>query len=431
MAAKKTEEENPVLEENEEHKVVKENGSISYVMSDIYLGRGGLASLNELINDEAIEEIMYNDPNKPVEIMHRNYKSVTTNINITSSDALKYIIQIAAYNKKIITEASPLLDGVLPNGSRINATVPPATPFPTFTIRKFSHETITMAELMNEGVLDAKTAATLWTFIEGLGHKPVNMLIAGGTATGKTTFLNALLMLVPNNQRIITIEDTAELRILHHNRVAMFADKEKNITMDMLLKNSLRMRPDRIIVGEVRGPEAMTMFSAMNTGHNGCMGTLHASSAREVVTRITNPPMSVPISMLKDLNLIVLLERINDKRVVSEITEVELLSGNQVSFNPIYKYNPAKGVMEPTGIPSRLRTRIAEASGIEIKQFDSIIADRTNIMWLVAGKKKEFTNISSFDIFDLFRKNQEHWKKFKGNKKWGFIKRKEEELIDW
>ncbi|MFT4297990.1 MAG: CpaF family protein, partial [Candidatus Woesearchaeota archaeon] len=404
---------------------------IIYQINPEILAMGALPSIERLLTDDSIEEIMYNSPDQPIKIIHREHHMIDTNVNMNLSEAREYSINIAVMNRKYLTEASPVMDGSLPDGSRINITIPPATSTITFTIRKFSHNVITVLDMINQGMIDAKAGAFLWTAVEGLGYHAANILVVGGTSSGKTTFLNGLSILIPLHERIITIEDTPEIRILHENKVPMFSSKNPGATMDDLLKNALRMRPDRIIVGEVRGEEAKTLFSAMNTGHNGCMGTIHATSARETVTRIKNPPLNVPISMLSDLDLLVVMEKISEKRTVSEITEIEVLSGNQPSFNQIYKYDPKKSLTLPTGIPSKLRTKIAQKAGLDIKSFDKIIEDRENILSIASKKHKLTNSLSTSDVFMLIDKNKDHWKKYKGRKRLGILKRKEEELIDW
>ncbi|MFT4303487.1 MAG: type II/IV secretion system ATPase subunit [Candidatus Woesearchaeota archaeon] len=411
--------------------IIEENGIITYKLH-IDFEHGN--PLDELLQDDDIEEIMYNGPDQPIKIMHSKHHMISTNLYFNSQQANKFIIDVASFNHKFLSDKAPVMDGVLPDNSRINITIPPATRTITFTIRRFKSKIVTIIDMINQGIIDNNTAAFLWTVVEGLGHLATNMLVVGGTASGKTTFLNALSVLIPQNERIITIEDTAELRIIQQNKVPMFSGK--NSDMDSLLKNALRMRPDRIMVGEVRGAEARTLFSAMNTGHNGCMGTLHARNARETVTRITNSPMNVPMNMVRDLDLVVVLEKINEtgneKRVISEITEIEVLAGDQPSFNQIYKYDAKLKITTTTKIPSRLRSKIAKASGIEIKQFDKIIEDRSNILSIIANKQKESNNgLSTALLFDLFEKNRNHWQKYKGKKKFIFSKVKEEELIDW
>jgi archaeal flagellar protein FlaI len=421
-------------DKNQFSEITTIDGKVIYKINSSIIANGGLFSLQKLLTDEAIEEIMFNGPSEPIKIMHKTHHMIDTNIMLEPEEARKYVIDVAVKNNKYLTESNPVMDGVLNDGSRINITIPPATSYITFTIRKFSKNMMTIIDLINNNVIEPKLGAFLWTAIEGLGQHSANMLIVGGTSSGKTTFLNALCIFAKPDERIITIEDTPEIRILQKNKVPLFSNKEKNISMDILLKNALRMRPDRIMVGEVRGGEAKTLFSAMNTGHNGCMGTIHATSARETLTRIQNPPLNVPVSMVRDLDLLIVLEKIsqngNEKRIISEITEVEVLSGDQVSFNQIFKYDPKTQKTISTGIPSKLRTKISQKAGVEIKQFDKIIEDRTNILEISAKKQKETNSLSTSDVFNLIDRNREHWHKYKGKRKLFLLKRKEEELID-
>ena len=184
--------------------------------------------------------------------------------------------------------------------------------------------------------------------------------------------LNILSVFIPGNERIITIEDTSELQLLQNNLVKMISTTQ--VDMDSLLVNALRMRPDRIIVGEVRGKEAVTLFTAMNTGHDGCMGTLHANTAKELVTRITNPPMNVPQNMLSALNLVVVMRRFPDgKRGVYEISEITGADKSAVRFNTIYKWDNANSAVASTGIPARMIAKISEESGLTLKDIDNKI----------------------------------------------------------
>ena len=306
---------------------------------------------------------------------------------------------------------NPMLDATLEDDSRFNTTIPTASPNnSTFTIRKFKRNVITVVDLVKNGTITADAAAFLWLAIEGLGVRPANALIVGGTGSGKTTALNALAMYIPAASRIITIEDTAELVVLHANKVAMVSKKEANVTMDMLLRNALRMRPDRIIVGEVRGPEAGTLFEAMNTGHAGSLGTLHAESARETINRITNPPMSVPKSMLGPLDLIIVFKRLmtstGNKRIIQEISEVNASGGMEPRFNTLYEYDPKKNKLVNTGIPSRLRSDIATANGMTPKQFDHIHKDRMEIITQLCVSP----TISAEYLFGKLDQLRFHWK---------------------
>ena len=197
---------------------------------------------------------------------------------------------------------------------------------------------------------------------------------------------------MPQNHRIITIEDTFELKLVHDHVVRLQANVYTD--MDMLLKNSLRMRPDRILVGEVRGKEAQTLFMAMNTGHEGCMGTLHSNSAKELIDRVTHEPMNVPALLLKELNIVVILRRVNEasgksRRVVSEIVEMVGSEGGKPLVNKIYQYDFSKNTLSRTGVPSRCRENIASTVGISVKEFDGVLKARAEVIKNAVGLNYE------------------------------------------
>lgn len=238
----------------------------------------GYGLLDPLVRDDNLEEIMVIGTNKPVYVWHRRFYMCKTNIVFKEErDILNIIERIAREVGRRIDQQNPLLDARLPDGSRVNATIPPISlDGPTITIRKFKKDPLTIIDLMKYGTLNSDVAAFLWLLVDGLGVKPANILVAGGTGSGKTTTLNALAMFIPPSERVISIEDTAELQLPVEHWVRLETrppniEGKGEVTMDDLVKNTLRMRPDRIIVGEVRGPEARTMFTAMNTGHDGAL----------------------------------------------------------------------------------------------------------------------------------------------------------------
>lgn len=238
----------------------------------------GYGRLDPLVRDDNLEEIMVIGTNKPVYVWHRRFNMCKTNILFENEKEIMNIIErIAREVGRRIDQQSPLLDARLPDGSRVNATIPPISlEGPTITIRKFKKDPLTIIDLIKYGTLNTDIAALLWIFVDGLGVKPANILVAGGTGSGKTTMLNSLAMFIPPSERVISIEDTAELQLPIEHWVRLETrppnlEGKGEVTMDDLVRNTLRMRPDRIIVGEVRGPEARTMFTAMNTGHNGAL----------------------------------------------------------------------------------------------------------------------------------------------------------------
>ncbi|MGB9576888.1 MAG: CpaF family protein [Candidatus Micrarchaeia archaeon] len=323
----------------------------------------GWGLIDPLLEDEWLEDVMVNGPNQPVYVFHRKYDMMKTNIVFYDDKDIRDLIdRIARTIGRHIDIQTPLLDARLPDGTRVNATVPPASlNGSTLSIRKFRTDPITIIDLVNYGTLNYEVAAFLWLAADGFGAKPANMIISGGTASGKTTLLNVISSLVPNSERVITIEDTAELNLPLEQWVRFETrppgvEGGGELTMDMLLKNSLRMRPDRIIVGEIRGEEGHTLFSAMNTGHDGCLGTLHANSARETLIRLSNPPINVPLIMLSSLNFIIMEQRINDRRKglirrITEIAEVISVEENKMpELQVIYQWDPAKDVLQSTGM---------------------------------------------------------------------------------
>ncbi|WP_175060060.1 ATPase, T2SS/T4P/T4SS family [Thermococcus sp. 2319x1] len=238
----------------------------------------GYGKLDPLVRDDNLEEVMVIGTGRPVYVWHRKFYMCKTNIVFDDErEILNIIERIARQVGRRIDQQTPLLDARLPDGSRVNATIRPVSlDGPTLTIRKFKKDPLTIIDLLKYGTFNLEIASLLWVFVDGLGVKPANVLVAGGTGSGKTTTLNALAMFIPPSERVISIEDTAELQLPIEHWVRLETrppniEGKGEITMDDLVKNTLRMRPDRIIVGEVRGPEARTMFTAMNTGHNGAL----------------------------------------------------------------------------------------------------------------------------------------------------------------
>ncbi|MBI3588491.1 CpaF family protein [Candidatus Micrarchaeota archaeon] len=336
----------------------------------------GFGLIDPLIADDELEEIMVIGMNKPVYVFHRKYEMMKTNIVFyEDKDTLDLIDRIARNIGRRIDAQSPLLDARLPDGTRVNATIPPVSlDGSTITLRKFRHDPLSIIDLINNNTLNYEVAAFLWMMGEGMGAFPANVIIAGETAAGKTTLLNAMTGFIPNYERLITIEDTAELSLPFEHWVRFEVrppgvEGTGEIDSDTLLKNALRMRPDRIIVGEIRGQEGYTLFSAMNTGHRGAMGTLHSNTARETLIRLTSPPMSVPNLMLSALNFIVMQQRIYDRRKglirrVSEIAEVSFVDENKLpDLRLLYQWNPAKDEITSTGEQANYLQEIARYSG--------------------------------------------------------------------
>jgi flagellar protein FlaI len=384
-------------------KVLAQYGRITIYMeqnhpSPIYHVDGSIApnpygDIAVLLEDDELEEVMYNGGTQCVKVAHREYGMCRTNVWIDDDTGIKIAKNIAAFTNVPLGDGPgmvPIFDGRLPDGSRVNGTIPPITPDgPTLTIRKFKEDPLTMLDLVKFGTVNSRLAAMMWVWIEGLDSRPANFVIAGGTGSGKTTTLNCLGMYIPWHRRLLTVEDTAELQVYHDHWLRMETRRERpdgtpEVDMNDCLKSSLRMRPDRIIVGEVRGSEASTLLTAMNTGHDGSFGSLHANTAQETITRMINPPMNVPPIMLSGLDLIIIQARLhvngNTVRKITEVAEVAGMEGNKPRLNIIWKYNAAKDRIEETGIPSKLREVICQAAGISPDVFEKHVDQRQNII---------------------------------------------------
>lgn len=351
----------------------------------------GYGKIDSLLQDDELEEIMIIGINKPVFVYHRKYGMMKTNITYDDEQELTDLIDSMArqINRRIDKE-SPILDGRLSDGSRINATIPPVSADgPSLTIRKFKKDPLTIIDLINSKTISVELAAFLWLCIDGLGVKSANAIISGGTSSGKTTTLNALTSFINPKERIITIEDTLELQIPHEHIIRMETrpsnvENKGELTMNDLVKNSLRQRPDRIIVGEVRAQEAITLFTALNTGHSG-FGTLHSNSARETITRLTTEPMSVPKIMIQAIDFIIMQKRIYTPtgvsyRRISEVAEIVGSEEGVIQLNKIFEWNPESDTIENVSISSKTLSQIANLSGKSLYEINKEIESREMVL---------------------------------------------------
>src|SRR6187402_682607 len=309
----------------------------------------GYGPLERLIADDSITEIMCNGPDDIW--IERGGKLYETTVRFTDESHLRRIInKIVSQIGRRIDESSPMVDARLPDGSRVNAIIPPLSlSGPLMTIRKFSRRRLSLEDMINIGSLSEESVDFLSRCVEA----QLNMLISGGTGSGKTTLLNALSSAIPNNERIVTIEDAAELQLAQRHVLRLEArppniEGEGAIPIRDLVRNSLRMRPDRIIVGECRGPEALDMLQAMNTGHDGSLSTVHANAPRDALARVETmvlmagydlPVRAIRQQVASALDLIVHLERLQDgsRRVVS-ITEVQRMESEVITMQELYDF---------------------------------------------------------------------------------------------
>ncbi len=309
----------------------------------------GLGPLEPLLDDESVTEIMANGPNRT--FVERSGKLVLSNVRFRDADHLANVChRIATAVGRRIDESSPMVDARLKDGSRVNVVFPPlALDGPYLTIRKFSKKHVDFARLLQWRTLTQPLADVL-----GIASTArLNIIISGGTGSGKTTLLNSLSHLIDPGERVVTIEDTAELQLQQPHVLRMETrppslEGKGEITQRDLVRNALRMRPDRIIVGEVRGPEAFDMLQAMNTGHDGSMSTVHANTSRDALVRIENmvqmgnmglPFRAIRLQVVGAIDLIVQIERQRDGvRRVTQVTEVCGMEGDVITLNDIFQY---------------------------------------------------------------------------------------------
>ena len=325
------------LEEKEE--IIKQ------IISDI----NGFGPIQPLLEDETVSEIMINGP-KQIFIERNGKIEISNQVFLNDAHVMNVIEKILAPIGRRIDESSPMVDARLPDGSRFNAIIPPLSLVgPVVTIRKFKKGKMTVNQLIQYKSLTKEMA----TFLEKAVKNRMNILVAGGTGSGKTTLLNILSSFIPEDERIVTIEDAAELK-LHQPHVISLETRPPNIegkgevTIRDLVKNSLRMRPDRIIVGEVRGGEALDMLQAMNTGHDGSLSTIHANSPRDVLSRLETlilmsgydlPLKAVRQQIASAVDLIVLQKRFKDgSRKITHISLIDGMENDIITLQDVFVF---------------------------------------------------------------------------------------------
>jgi len=373
----------------------------------VYLGK-----IEPLMRDHMIEEISCDGTNIPIYIWHREHESMPTNIIFEKDTELNNFARKMAYIcGKHISMANPIIDASLPNGSRINLTLGHEITKrgSTFTIRRFRADPITIIDLIKFGTLSVDIAAYMWYLVE----KRITMLIAGGTASGKTTSLNALASFIRPGQKVVSIEDTQELNLPHENWIPAvsrqnFTDTQiGEITQFDLLRAALRQRPDIIIVGETRGKEAFTLFQAMATGHGG-FSSIHADSVNATLTRLTSTPMDVPKALIVNSLDIITLQlkiRVGDKSVrrviqVSEIDGVDENTG-QIKTHEIFKWNPKTDTHDYLG-DSILFKKIEERDGETEEQINyELTRRRLALEWMVKNDIRDQKQVTE-NIMDYY-----------------------------
>jgi pilus assembly protein CpaF len=370
-------EEAAVLNEAERRNLVRD---IQYEML-------GLGPLEPLLADPSISDILVNTYAQVY--VERGGRLELTDVRFTDDVHLKKIIdKIVSRVGRRIDESSPMVDARLPDGSRVNAIIPPVSiDGPILSIRRFAATPLQMNDLIN-----FKSATPdIATVLEGLARAKTNILISGGTGTGKTTLLNILSGYIPRSERIVTIEDAAELQMQQPHVVRletrpMNIEERGEITQRMLVRNALRMRPDRIILGEVRGSETIDMLQAMNTGHEGSMATIHSNSPRDALTRLENmigmggmalPPKVMRQQISSAISIVIQIVRLVDgKRKISSIQEITGMEGEIITMQEIFKYTQTglaadgsvQGYFSATGVRPRFLERL-HSFGVDISDM--------------------------------------------------------------
>jgi pilus assembly protein CpaF len=363
----------------------EERRQITKEISDDILGYG---PLEPFLHDDSVTEVMVNGPDAIY--IERAGKIVHTEASFLDDAHLMRIIdKIVSRVGRRVDEASPMVDARLPDGSRVNAVIPPlALRGPTLTIRKFSRDPYTMDDLINFGSITPKAAQ----FLSACVHGKLNILISGGTGTGKTTTLNAMSAFIPNAERIVTIEDAAELQLQQQHVIPLESrppniEGQGEVRIRELVRNSLRMRPDRIIVGEVRGAETLDMLQAMNTGHEGSLTTIHANSPRDALSRLETLVMTAGVELphraireqiASAFDLLVQITRLVDgSRRITHVSEVLGMESDVITLQDIFVAKPPdereQGTANGSGSPKLLAP--LECSGLKPHFLEKMAAN--------------------------------------------------------
>ncbi|MEM1525498.1 MAG: type II/IV secretion system ATPase subunit [Ignisphaera sp.] len=373
-----------------------------YVDRDII----GYGILDPIFKDRHIEDISCNGPKKPVYVWHRKYESLPTNIEFLSEEELdEYILKLTHMAGKHISVAYPILDAILPGGHRLAATFRKevSTAGSTFTIRKFSESPLTIVDMINYKTISPDIAAYFWLAMD---YK-MTTLILGVTGAGKTSTLNALATLLRPTYKIVTIEDTPELRLPHENWVQLVSRPSYigsgvgEVSLFHLVKLSLRYRPDVIVVGEVRGEEAYVLFQAIATGHSG-MTTLHAENVDAAAKRLTSPPMNIPPSYIPLVNIAMVIRRVQIRdekgrpRPARRITNVWEVKDYE-NYLEVAKWNPAEDAFTIDLSRSIVVDRVSELTGLSRNELIDEVEKRKQVLiWLAKKGLSDYRSVSTY-----------------------------------
>ena len=379
------------------------------VMYYIYRNFVGFNEIEPFLQDPHIEDISCDGTGAHMYVVHRKFGSIKTNVVIEDMESLReFVIKIAERTGRYVSYAEPVLEGTLPDGSRVSATLAGdvATRGPTFTIRKFSERPFSPVDVMNVNTASAPLMAYFWYLVE----YGASILIVGGVATGKTSFLNSLCMFIPPEDKIVSIEDTRELRIPNEHWVPTLArvgfgipmpggEKYGGVSLFDLLKQSFRQNPDYVIVGETRGPEAYVMFQGMSSGHPS-MSTFHAGSVDTVIKRLTTAPIELSPMLIESLNVIVVMVHAQEKgksaRRLKEITEIISVDAKtaEVKTNVVFSWDPVSDTFVQVN-ESVMVKKLVEAKGGTVEQAKEEIKKRTLVLeWMKAQGITDYVEVT-------------------------------------
>ncbi|MEM3737191.1 MAG: type II/IV secretion system ATPase subunit [Candidatus Bathyarchaeia archaeon] len=374
---------------------------VRYYITRDFVGYG---KIDPLMHDPYVEDISCNGPGLPIYIWHREFESLPTNLVFSTHEELdRFVVKLTGMTSRSVSIAQPVVDATLPDGSRVQVTYEREVTRrgSSFTIRRFRERPLTITDLILNKTLSAEVAAWFWYVIE----KRASIIVVGGTASGKTTMINMLSMFIKPTSKIISIEDTAELQLPHENWLPSVvrsgfgvSGKQAEITLFDLLKNAMRQRPEYLIVGEVRGSEAYTLFQAMATGHGG-LATLHADSVETAIRRLENEPMNIPRSLITTLEAIVVIGRVRlkEKSVRRVLTVTEI-----VGLDPLTKEILAKGIFEwnpqtdsyNSEKKSYLLGKIMERHGLSYTEVEQELANRRRVIeWMAKNKIQDYRDV--------------------------------------
>lgn len=390
------------------------------IMYYIYRDFIGLNEIEPFLQDPNIEDISCDGTDTPLFVIHRKFGSIKTNVSFATLEQIReFIVKLSERTGRYVSYAEPILDGTLPDGSRVAATLAGdvATRGPTFTIRKFSEKPFSPVDQIKMGTADEALLAYFWYLVE----HGASILVVGGVATGKTSFLNTISMFIPPEAKVVSIEDTREIKIPHEHWVAGLTrsgfgvptaagKKYGEVTLFDLLRESFRQNPDYVIVGEVRGEETYVMFQGMSSGHPS-LSTFHAGSVESVIKRLTTPPINLAPSLIESLDVVAVMiharERGKSARRVKEISEIVSIDARtqEVKTNVVFRWDPVEDRYERVNDSIKLE-KLAVAKGSTVEEAKKDIEDRKKVVaWLYRTGKADYMDVAKY--IHMYQKEKE------------------------